>query len=96
MQTPTINTSELLTKAINDVIRDIYNSKCPGYYLDINPFQTYTEDEINKATYIYFNPDDQNWQLGFESPEELEAANIEDCKDTEITINNHNLPIYIY
>ena len=64
----------------------------PNYLEELTPLKEYTEEEIEKATYIYINPDDQTWELGFENPVPVEAyenfeANLTAWKD---------LPIFIY
>lgn len=63
----------------------------PNYLEELTPFQEYTPEEIERATYIYINPDDQNWQLGYENPIPVEAF-----ENFEGNISYKNLPIFIY
>lgn len=77
-----MNTQELHKILIQDT---------PNYLEELTPFKEYTEEEIEKATYIYINPDDQNWQLGYENPIPVEAY-----ENFEGNIQYKNLPIFIY
>lgn len=63
----------------------------PNYLEELTPFQEYTPEQIEQATYIYINPDDQNWQLGFENPIPVEAY-----ENFESNISYKNLPLFIY
>lgn len=63
----------------------------PNYLEELTPFQEYTPEQIEQATYIYVNPDDQNWQLGFENPIPVEAY-----ENFEGNISYKNLPLFIY
>lgn len=63
----------------------------PNYLEELTPFQEYTPEQIEQATYIYVNPDDQNWQLGFENPIPVEAY-----ENFESNISYKNLPLFIY
>lgn len=60
---------------------------------NITPFEDYTPEELENMTYIYINPDDQNWQPGYEKEIPAEA---EDYRAGQIIINQVSYPIYIY
>ena len=60
---------------------------------DLQPFQEYTPEEIAKATYIYINPDDANWQLGFKK---MNAIPREAWIHLEDIHPDLEIPIFIY
>lgn len=60
---------------------------------NLTSFEDYTPEELENMTYIYINPDDQNWQPGYEKeiPQEAEAY-----RAGQITIDQVSYPIYVY
>lgn len=60
---------------------------------NLTPFRDYSPEELENITYIYINPDDQNWQPGYETEIPQEA---EDYRAGQIIINQSSYPIYIY
>ena len=52
------------------------------------PKQEYSEKDIDKATYIHIDPDDQLWELGYGNPIPVKAS--EDNPEYK------NFPIFIY
>lgn len=79
---------EQITKAIK-------SSKALQIYdlPNITPFEEYTPKELENITYIYINPDDQNWQPGYETETPAEA---ELYRAGDITLNGQSIPVYIY
>lgn len=61
METKTI-LQELTHMISQNISKDISNLK---------PFKNYSEQDLSKATYIYINSHDANWQLGFEPDLEI-------------------------
>ena len=60
---------------------------------NLTSFEDYTPEELENMTYIYINPDDQNWQPGYEKEIPAEA---EIYLAGLITINQVSYPIYVY
>lgn len=60
----------LLSLRINIAVRDQLHYR-------VTPQHHYTQEEIQKATYVLINPDDLNYQLGFEPKEEIPAEAFE-------------------
>lgn len=83
-------TQEQITQAIKSskALQQIYNMP------NITSFEDYTPEELENMTYIYINPDDHNWQPGYEKeiPEEVDII----YRATLITINQVSYPIYLY
>lgn len=63
-----IVTTEELTKRINEILEE---QEDLHYLIPCDPQYQYTPEEIQKGNYVLINPDDQNWQLGFEPDEEI-------------------------
>lgn len=86
-----INTQKLNTKIKEVISQDLE---------ELNPYRDFTDEEIKKATYIYINPDDQTWQLGFEPELGLETEDYLDtwldCSEFPILPRFPILPIFIY
>lgn len=79
---------EEITKALkSSKALQIYNMP------NITPFEDYTPEELENMTYIYINPDDQNWQPGYEKeiPQEAEAYHI-----GSLLISTTQYPLYVY
>lgn len=77
-----MKTQEQLTHQINQFASGIFP-------MEIVPQYPYTPEEIAQATYILINPDDLNYQLGFEKDIPAE------CWEFHST-NIDNLPLFIY
>lgn len=81
-------TQEEITKALK-------SSKALQIYdmPNLTSFEDYTPEELQNMTYIYINPDDQNWQPGYEKkiPQEAEAYRI-----GSLLIGTTLYPIYVY
>lgn len=67
------------------------------YYPGIEPYPGIQEKELNNATGIYINPDDNNWQFLTEdlSDPKLQGS-IETLLITNLQINGKSLPVYEY
>lgn len=78
-----------------EITKAIKQSKTMRWYNleDMAPFKNYTPQELENITYIVINPDDQNWQPGFEEEITPEAA---DYHVGDIEISNHKIPVYVY
>lgn len=77
-------TQEEITQALkSNKALQVYNM--PELY----PFKNYTPEQLENMTYIWINPDDQNWQPGYETEIPQEAY------DFQVTTLN-NLPIFVY
>lgn len=81
-------TQEQITQALkSSKILQVYDMP------NLTSFEDYTPKELENITYIYINPDDQNWQPGYELKIPREA---QDYLAGLITINQVSYPIYIY
>lgn len=79
-----------VTSPLNTILINEMETEIPG----LEPFQEYTPEQIQKATYIQVNPDDANWQLGFEDIVALEFETLEEYLDCPLS--NPHIPVYIY
>lgn len=60
---------------------------------NLTSFEDYTPEKLENMTYIYINPDDQNWQPGYEKEIPQEA---DPYKIGALFIGTNIYPIYIY
>lgn len=80
-----ITTERQLTKILNTFTEGMFP-------LEIIPQYSYTNEQVCQATYVIINPDDINYQLGFD-PKELIPM---ECYDLFHIGNIDNLDIFIY
>lgn len=83
-----MNTQELTSRITSEISQDMPS---------LTAAQEYTDAQIQAATYIYINPDDQRWELGFEDTEALEFDTLSDYLDGSLDYSDIPLlPIYIW
>lgn len=89
------NLHNRITMTQEQITQAIKSSKALQIYdlPNITPFEEYTPKELENITYIYINPDDQNWQPGYEK--EI-PAKAELYRAGDITLNGQSIPVYIY
>lgn len=67
------------------------------YYPGIEPYPGIQGEELNNATGIYINPDDNNWQFLTEDLTDPKLQEtIETFLITHLQINRKVLPVYEY
>lgn len=68
-------------------------------YPDIEPFPGTKSEILDKATGIFINPDDNNWQFLTENitdPKEIDQDSIDECYQFSIEVNGKILPVFEY
>lgn len=83
-----------MATTITSILNALLISKMETEISGLHPFQEYTPEDINRATYIQVNPDDADWQLGYDDIQALEFETLSEYLDCYLS--EPNIPVYIY